>query len=146
GIIGTWNYPVLLNGVQIVQALTAGNGVLWKPSEVAPASAAALGGLFKQAGFPEGVLHVLPATREGGRALAEAEIDHVVFTGAEPTGRQLAAALGRRLVTSTLELSGCDAMFVLDDADVSMAVRAAWWGATLNRGQTCLAVRRAFVH
>jgi acyl-CoA reductase-like NAD-dependent aldehyde dehydrogenase len=145
GIIGTWNYPLLLNGVQIVQALTAGNGVLWKPSEVAPASAEALHGLLLRAGFPGDLVQLLDATREAGRELAESEVDHVVFTGSSTTGAALAAILGRRLVSSSLELSGCDAMFVLDDADVALAARAAWFGATVNRGQTCLAVRRAFV-
>jgi acyl-CoA reductase-like NAD-dependent aldehyde dehydrogenase len=57
----------------------------------------------------------------------------------------IARRLGERLISSTLELSGCDAQFVLADADVSLAARAAWFGATLNRGQTCIAVRRALV-
>src|SRR5205814_2331197 len=61
-------------------------------------------------------------------------------------GRQIAARLGQRLISSTLELSGCDSMFVLPDADVKLAAEAAWFGATLNCGQTCIAVRRAFVH
>ena len=146
GVIGTWNYPLMLNGVQIVQALTAGNGVLWKPSEVAPASAAALHSLFARAGFPDGLLQSMEATREGGQALTEAAVDHVVFTGSAAVGRRLAARLGERLISSTLELSGCDPMFVLADADLPMAARAAWFGFTLNRGQTCLSVRRVFVH
>ncbi len=146
GAIGTWNYPYLLNGVPIVQALTAGNGVLWKPSEVAPACAEALHGLFLRAGFPEDLLQRMEATREAGQALTETAVDHVVFTGSAPVGRRIAARLGERLISCTLELSGCDAMFVLDDADVAMAARAAWFGATINRGQTCIAVRRAFVH
>ena len=146
GLIGTWNYPLLLNGVPLLQALTAGNGVLWKPSEVAPASAAALFALLEPAGFPAGLVQLLEATRAAGQELAEADVDHVAFTGSSATGRALAATLGRRLVSSTLELSGCDAMFVLEDADVDLAARAAWFGATLNRGQTCLAVRRALVH
>jgi aldehyde dehydrogenase (NAD+) len=145
-IIGTWNYPYLLNGVQIAQALTAGNAVLWKPSEVGPASARMLGQLFARAGFPSELLHVLEATRAAGQAVTEAAVDHVVFTGSAATGHRIAARLGERLIPSTLELSGCDAMFVLDDADVDLAARAAWFGATLNGGQTCLAVRRAFVH
>ena len=62
-IIGTWNYPVYLNGVQLIQALTAGNGVVWKPSEVAPASAEALMRLVRQAGYPEGLVRVLEPTR-----------------------------------------------------------------------------------
>jgi acyl-CoA reductase-like NAD-dependent aldehyde dehydrogenase len=146
GIIGTWNYPLLLNGVHIIQALAAGNGMLWKPSEVAPASAAVLFELVSRAGFPEGLAQTLDATREAGKELAEADVDHVVFTGSSATGARLAARLGERLVSCTMELSGCDALFVLDDADVDLAARAAWFGATVNRGQTCIAVRRAFVH
>jgi acyl-CoA reductase-like NAD-dependent aldehyde dehydrogenase len=145
GVIGTWNYPLFLNGVQIVQALTAGNAVVWKPSEVAPCSAAALFGLLQRAGFPDGMVQMLEPTRENGPLLLEADIDHLVFTGSDATGRRIAARLGERLISSTLELSGCDAQFVLDDADVSLAARAAWFGATLNRGQTCIAARRAFV-
>ncbi len=145
GIIGTWNYPLFLNIVPIVQALTAGNGVLWKPSELTPMLATALHGLFLQAGFPADLFQALPATREAGPELAEAVIDHIVFTGSADVGRKLAARLGERLISSTLELSGCDAMIVLADANIAMAAKAAWFGVTLNKGQTCLAVRRIFV-
>jgi acyl-CoA reductase-like NAD-dependent aldehyde dehydrogenase len=146
GIIGTWNYPILLNGVQMVQALTAGNAVVWKPSEVAPASADVLFDLFLRAGFPDDLMLKRPATRAGGPILVEADIDHLVFTGGAEVGRQIATRLGQRLISSTMELSGNDALFVLPDADVSLASAAAWFGFTLNRGQTCIAVRRAFVH
>jgi acyl-CoA reductase-like NAD-dependent aldehyde dehydrogenase len=146
GIIGTWNYPIFLNGVQIIQAVTAGNGVVWKPSELGPSSADVLSKLFQQAGYPRGLVHVLPATREAGHDLANADIDHVIFTGSSRTGRKLAETLGRRLISSTMELSGCDAMFVLEDADVNLAAQAAWFSATANRGQTCISSRRAFVH
>jgi acyl-CoA reductase-like NAD-dependent aldehyde dehydrogenase len=146
GVIGTWNYPVFLNVGPIAQALVAGNGVLWKPSELAPRSAEVTARLFADAGFPPGLLTTLPATREAGPQLAEAAVDHVVFTGSDVVGRRLAARLGDRLIPSTLELSGCDAMFVLADADVPFTAQAAWFGVTLNRGQTCIAVRRVFVH
>jgi acyl-CoA reductase-like NAD-dependent aldehyde dehydrogenase len=145
-IIGTWNYPFFLNGVQIVQALTAGNAVIWKPSEVSTYTAQYLQPLLQLAGYPDDLVQTLPATREAGIAVAEADVDHVVFTGSAATGRKLATRLGERLISSTLELSGCDAMFVLADADVDLAARAAWFGSTINRGQTCIAVRRAFVH
>jgi len=146
GIIGTWNYPILLNGVQMAQALAAGNAILWKPSEVAPVTADVLFDLFVRAGFPDGLLHKMPATRAGGAVLVEADIDHLVFTGGAEVGRQIATRLGQRLISSTLELSGNDALFVLPDADLELATAAAWFGFTLNRGQTCVAVRRAFVH
>ena len=145
GIIGTWNYPIFLNFGQIAQALVAGNAVLWKPSENSVQTAEVTHELFLAAGFPKDLLQLLPATREAGPELAEAEIDHLVFTGSDGVGRRLAAKLGERLVPSTLELSGCDVMFVLPDANLEMAARAAWFGVTLNRGQTCIAVRRIFV-
>jgi acyl-CoA reductase-like NAD-dependent aldehyde dehydrogenase len=146
GVIGTWNYPVFLNVVAITHALAAGNGVLWKPSEVAPRTAGVLSELFHRAGVPSDLLVRLTAAREAGPRLAEADVDFVHFTGSEAVGRKLAARLGERLVPSVLELSGVDAMLVLGDADARLAARAAWYGATLNAGQTCVAVRRAFVH
>jgi acyl-CoA reductase-like NAD-dependent aldehyde dehydrogenase len=145
GVIGTWNYPIFLSGVALVQGLTAGNGIVWKPSEVAPASADALFALVEKAGFPPGLVHKMEATREGGRQLAEADIDHVSFVGSSTTGALLAETLGRRLISSTLELSGIDSFFVLDDADPQYSARAAWWAITVNRGQTCIAARRVFV-
>lgn len=144
-IIGTWNYPIYLNVVQIAQALVAGNAVLWKPSENAPRTADLTHQLFLEAGFPADLFIKLSATREAGLQVAEADVDHVVFTGSDGVGRKLAARLGERLIPSTLELSGCDALFVLEDADVELAARSAWFGVTLNRGQTCIAVRRVFV-
>jgi acyl-CoA reductase-like NAD-dependent aldehyde dehydrogenase len=146
GVIGTWNYPIFLNAGQIAQALAAGNGVLWKPSENAPRTAELTHRLFLESGIPANLLATLPATREGGAQLAEADADYFVFTGSERVGRNLARRLGERLIPSTLELSGCDAMFVLEDADLDLAARSAWFGFTLNRGQTCIAVRRIFVH
>jgi acyl-CoA reductase-like NAD-dependent aldehyde dehydrogenase len=145
GVIGTWNYPLYLNFGPIAQALVAGNAVIWKPSENAPRSADLLHSLFLEAGFPRDLFQKLPATREDGPQLAVAEIDYFAFTGSDAVGRKLAAKLGERLVPSVLELSGHDAMFVLADADLQLAAKAAWFGLTLNRSQTCIAVRRIFV-
>ncbi len=145
GIIGTWNYPIYLNVGQIAPALVAGNAVLWKPSENVPRTAERTQALFRDAGFPVELLQVLPATREAGPQLVEADIDYVVFTGSDGVGRKLASRLGERLIPSTLELSGCDAMFVLADANIEMAAKAAWFGVSLNHGQTCIAVRRIFI-
>ncbi len=146
GIIGTWNFPHLLNGVQILQALVAGNAVLWKPSELAPSSALALAELIHGVGYSADLFQVLPASREAGPLLTEAAIDHLVFTGSVAVGRKIGRRLGERLVSSSLELSGCDALFVLPDADLDLASRAAWFGCVMNNGQVCLGVRRVFVH
>ena len=145
GLIGTWNYPLYLNAVPILHALAAGNGVVWKPSEQTPRFAPVLHALFARAGFPPDLVTLLPATREAGPLLAEAEVNFVHFTGSESVGRRLAAKLGERLIPSVLELSGVDAVVVLPDADVKLAARSAWYGATMNAGQTCMATRRVFV-
>jgi acyl-CoA reductase-like NAD-dependent aldehyde dehydrogenase len=146
GIIGTWNYPLFLNAGQILHAVTAGNAVVWKPSEVTPRFAELLCRLLRQAGFPAELIQLLPATREMGAGLVESAIDHVVFTGSAAVGKKLAGRLGERLISSTMELSGCDPQVVLEDSDVVLAARAAWFGCTINRGQTCIAVRRCLVH
>lgn len=145
GLIGTWNYPIYLNAIPILHALTAGNAVLWKPSELAARSSAILHELFLQAGVPSEVLRLLPATREIGPALAEADIDFLHFTGSDKVGRQIARRLGERLIPSTLELSGIDAVVVLADADLDLAARSIWYAVTLNAGQTCMATRRVYV-
>jgi acyl-CoA reductase-like NAD-dependent aldehyde dehydrogenase len=146
GIIGTWNYPIYLNAVPILQALAAGNTVTFKPSERVPKTTAVMVELFRSAGVGEDLLHVLPATREAGAELVESDIQYLHFTGSETVGRTLAARLGQRLIPSTLELSGIDAVIVCEDANLMLAAKSVWYGVALNGGNTCMAVRRVFVH
>lgn len=149
-VIATWNYPVQLVGVQLVQALMAGNEVVVKPSERAPRTqerllALAIGCADRIPSM-RGRISVRPATREAGRAvLAEERFDHVVFTGSTAVGRAIAEVCAARLVPTTLELSGSDSAIVLADADVKAAARAVFVGFTTNAGQTCMAPRRALV-
>ena len=145
GIIGTWNYPLFLNAVPILHALIAGNAVLWKPSEQTPRTGVVLHRWLLEAGFPPDLVQMLPATRDAGPELVEADIDFLQFTGSDTVGRKLAARLGERLIPSVLELSGVDAALVLADADLDLAAKTILYGATLNNGQTCIATRRAFV-
>lgn len=146
GIIATWNYPVQLLGVQLVQALVAGNRVVVKPSERCPGVHGRLLAIAQDAGLPEGALAVLEATRRAGAAMVEREpLDHLVFTGSTAVGRTIAQTLGGRLVPSTLELSGQDSALVLADADVALAARAIAAAVRLNAGQTCMAPRRVLV-
>lgn len=145
-VIGTWNYPFFLSGVQILHALAAGNRVIWKPSETTPLCARELEQSLRLAGFGEEWLVVLPAERDWGPWVCEQDIDWLVFTGAEKTGRNIARILGERLIPSTLELSGHDPMIVLGDApDSRLAAMAAWFGMTTNNGQTCVAARRLLI-
>jgi aldehyde dehydrogenase (NAD+) len=149
-VIATWNYPVQLLGIQLVQAIVAGNKVVVKPSERAPRTQARLLELAIEAtrvdSDMEGAIEVRAATREEGRrVLAEERFDHVVFTGSTAVGRAIAECCASRLIPSTLELSGADSAIVLADADPVKAARAVFMGFTANAGQTCMAPRRALV-
>ena len=147
GIIATWNYPVHLLGVQLVQALIAGNQVTVKPSERASRTQALLLDLAERAGLPEGVLDRASPSREAGREmLALNQFDHVVFTGSTRVGTEVAKTLAKTLTPSTLELSGRDSAFVLKDADAKKAARAIFACVAFNAGQTCMGPRRALVH
>ena len=107
GIIATWNYPLQLLGVQLVQAIAAGNRVVVKPSEHAPRSQVRLLELAREAGLSEETLSWTEPTREAGaRLLAEHRLDHVLFTGSTAVGRQVAVSCAERLVSSTLEHAG----------------------------------------
>lgn len=145
GVIGTWNYPIFLTLGAILPALVAGNGVLWKPSELTPRSAEEIARLLADAGLPADLVIRLPGTREAGPELCESAIDFLHFTGSDAVGRRIASRLGERLIPSALELSGCDAFIILADADLDLAARTAFYGATLNHGQTCMSTRRVFV-
>ena len=145
-IIATWNYPVQLLGVQLVQAVVAGNRVTVKPSEHAPRTQRLLLDLAREAGLDADDLIVMPATREAGAALVESGgFDHLVFTGSTTVGVRIAESLASRLIPSTLELSGNDTAVVLASADVPLAARSIWYALTLNHGQTCMAPRRVLV-
>ncbi len=147
GIIATWNYPIQLLGVQLVQAVVGGNRVIVKPSERTPKTQSRILELARHAGLDEHELDIRSADRESGAAmLEEPELDHVVFTGSTAVGRHVAIACAERLVPSTLELSGCDSVVVMADADPVVAARAAWAGLMVNHGQTCMAPRRILVH
>ena len=144
-IIATWNYPVQLLGIQMVQALVAGNRVTVKPSERAPRSQRALLELFSGE-LPRGTLEWTASDRAAGEALLrDRRFDHVVFTGSTEVGRSVAETCARTLTPTTLELSGCDSAIVLADADPALAARGIWEAVTMNAGQTCMAPRRAIV-
>ena len=145
GIIATWNYPVQLLGIQLVQAITAGNRVIVKPSEHAPRSQVRLLELAREAGLDEDRLRWTEATREAGARLLEEPLDHVIFTGSTEVGRKVARTCADRLISSTLELSGRDSALVLADADPRLAARSIWSAVVMNAGQTCMAPRRVLV-
>lgn len=150
-IIATWNYPIQLLGIQVVQAIAAGNRVWVKPSERSPRTQAHLLRVVQAsidaAGLPVDTLTVCGATRdEGAELLRRERFDHILFTGSTSVGRAIAEVAARTLTPTTLELSGRDSAIVLEDGDPRLAARSIWHGVTLNAGQTCMAPRRALVH
>ena len=144
-IISPSNYPLFLGGTQVLQALVAGNAVLWKPAPGCAPAAQGLAGLLKSAGLPEDVLQILPDTVDAGKALVSSAIDKVIFTGGGENGRSVLRALAERTIPAVVELSGCDAVFVRADADLERTARALKFGMMLNEGKTCMAPRRVFV-
>ncbi|MCM8794202.1 MAG: aldehyde dehydrogenase family protein [Candidatus Omnitrophica bacterium] len=145
GIIGTWNYPLLINLRQIASALLCGNAVVWKPSEHSPRTAAVVEEIFREAGLPAGVFTVLPAQRQAGVDLVSAGCEKIVFTGHAATGRRILKELADKGIPSIMELSGMDAALVCEDADLEKAVRGLCWASMTNAGQSCVAPRRLIV-
>lgn len=145
-IISPWNYPFSIPASQSLAALVAGNTVVLKPSELTPLSALELAKLLQDAGFPVNVFQVVLGDGVTGAALADSNIDKLVFTGSVATGKRIAQTAAARLLPVVLELGGKDPMIVLDDADIDVASSGAVWGAFVNAGQTCLSVERCYVH
>jgi acyl-CoA reductase-like NAD-dependent aldehyde dehydrogenase len=146
-IIATWNYPIQLLGIQLVEAIVAGNTVVVKPSERSPRTHGRLIELAQECGLPPGLLTSTHATREAGANLLAAEkFDHVLFTGSTAIGKKIAQTLAGSLTSLTLELSGRDSALVLDDADPVLAAKCIWGAVCINGGQSCIAPRRALVH
>lgn len=144
-IIGAFNYPLFLVGVQCFQALAAGNAVVVKPGAGGRAAAELLRETLIEAGLDQDLLVVLSeATADAQKAIA-AGVDRVLLTGSRSTGRAVLEQLVEPIVPATLELSGNDAVFVLEGADLDRVVRALVFGVTLNESSTCIAPRRVFV-
>ncbi|MGB7847871.1 MAG: aldehyde dehydrogenase family protein [Candidatus Acidiferrum sp.] len=144
-IISSWNYPLAIPLSQIIPAVAAGNAVLCKTSDFTPECGVLIEKLFREAGFPEGLVTLLQGGGDVGQAMIDAHPDKVFFTGSVSTGRHVAAACARLLIPSVLELGGKDAMVVLADADMGVTTSAAVWGSFSNCGQVCLSLERIFV-
>src|SRR5580700_7541388 len=145
GIISSWNYPLAIPLSQIIPAVAAGNAVISKTSDLTPLCGALIEKLFADAGFPKDLVTVIQGGGEVGQALIDAAPDKIMFTGSVATGRRVAEACAKKLISSVLELGGKDAMIVLADANVDVASSAAVWGSYTNCGQVCLSVERLFV-
>lgn len=144
-ILSPWNYPVNLSLMPLIGALAAGNTVMLKPSEKAPATARALRDLLTST-FPPGLVSVCEGGPEVAEALLTLPFDHIFFTGSPAIGRRVAAAAARTLASTTLELGGKSPALVDETADLRLAAERIAWGKFLNAGQTCIAPDYVLVH
>ncbi|WP_432502864.1 aldehyde dehydrogenase family protein [Kineococcus arenarius] len=146
GAIGPWNWPLMITIWQVAPALRMGNAVVVKPSEYTPLSVLALVSLLNEE-LPEGVLTAVSGEREvGARLASHPDVDKVMFTGSTATGRKIVESSAGNLARLTLELGGNDAGIVLPDADPEAIAEGLFWGAFINTGQTCAALKRLYVH
>jgi acyl-CoA reductase-like NAD-dependent aldehyde dehydrogenase len=143
-IIGPSNYPLMLPGIQLLQAIAAGNSVLIKPAVNCSRAMQTLVSMAVSAGLPKGLIQVLPASSEAAAEAIRIGVDKVFLTGSANTGRAVSRELAESATPSVMELSGCDAVFVLDDADLNLVSDCLQFGLTLNNSQTCMAPRRVF--
>ncbi|MGW7516532.1 aldehyde dehydrogenase family protein [Streptomyces sp. NPDC054796] len=145
GVIGPWNYPVYTPMGSIGHALAAGNGVVFKPSELTPGTGVLLARMWEET-VPEhaGLLRTVTGMGKTGEALAASGVDKVAFTGSAATARKVAAVCARTLTPLLAEGGGKDAVLVGADADLDEAADAIVWGAMSNAGQTCAGVERVY--
>jgi aldehyde dehydrogenase (NAD+) len=151
GVVGQiipWNYPMLMQSWKLAPALATGNTVVMKPAEQTPLSALRIGELLLEAGYPEGVVNILPGFGPtAGAALARhMDVDKVAFTGSTEVGRLImTAAAQSNLKRVTLELGGKSPNIIFEDTDLDAAVEGAHMGIFVNQGQSCCAGSRVFV-
>ena len=145
-VISPFNFPVLLSLQSAFAALIAGNAVVHKPSEYASLTALRIRDLLHADGLPHDLFQVVTGAGDTGRALVHAAVNHITFVGSSEAGRKVAAAAGEQLIPVTLELSGNNAMIVLDDAPLPRAVHGALAYAFFANGQLCASVSRLYVH
>ena len=144
-VIGPSNYPLFLPGVQVVQALAAGNAVLWKPGLGGGRIAKTFAAILHAAGLPKGLLTITDESVEAAQQAIRDGVDKVFLTGSATSGRALLRQLADSLTPCVVELSGCDAVIVLPGADLQRVVRAVSFGMRLNGSCTCMAPRRLFL-
>jgi len=147
-VISPWNFPTATASWKIAPALAFGNAVLWKPANLTPASAVALTEIISRQELPPGLFNLLMgAGGEVGQRLVESpEIDAISFTGSVPVGKGIAASAIPNLTKLQMEMGSKNALAVMDDADLDLAVQCALNGAFGGTGQKCTASSRLVVH
>ena len=151
GVVGQiipWNFPLLMAGWKLGPALCVGNTVVIKPAEQTPLSILRLAELINEAGFPAGVVNVLPGFGPtAGEALVKhSDVEKIAFTGSTEVGKLIMKLCADNIKKVSLELGGKSPSIVFEDADIDNAIASTQMGIFFNHGQCCCAGSRVYVH
>ena len=148
GAITPWNFPIAIPAWKLCPALVCGNTVVLKPAEDTPLLAERFVELLVEAGLPDGVVNIVQGYgEEAGDALVRhPDVSVITFTGSRETGIAVTKAAADRLKHVHLELGGKNAIIVMDDADIDLAIEGIVWSAFGTSGQRCTAASRVIVH
>ncbi|MCM3399971.1 aldehyde dehydrogenase family protein [Oceanobacillus profundus] len=150
GVVGQiipWNFPLAMAGWKLGSALAVGCTVVIKPATETPLSLLYVAQLFKKAGFPDGVVNIVPGTGSiaGEAIITHKDVDKVAFTGSTAVGKEVMKKAADQIKGITLELGGKSPAIILDDANLEEAIEGAFNGTMYNHGQNCSACTRVFV-
>ncbi|MFJ7971868.1 aldehyde dehydrogenase family protein [Psychrobacillus sp. NPDC096389] len=151
GVVGQiipWNFPLAMAAWKLGSALAVGCTVVIKPASETPLSLLYVAKLFKEVGFPDGVVNIVPgAGRVAGDAIiTHKDVDKVAFTGSTAVGKEVMRKAADQIKGVTLELGGKSPSIILEDANIEEAIEGAFNGTMYNHGQNCSACTRVFVH
>ncbi|PEZ76287.1 aldehyde dehydrogenase family protein [Bacillus sp. AFS017274] len=151
GVVGQiipWNYPINMVSWKVAPALAAGCTVVLKPAEQTPLSALYFAELVEKAGFPAGVVNIVPGfgAKAGHAIVDHPDVNKVSFTGSTPIGKQIMKQAADSMKRLTLELGGKSPNIILPDADLSKAIPGVFNGIMFNQGEVCSAGSRVYVH
>jgi acyl-CoA reductase-like NAD-dependent aldehyde dehydrogenase len=147
-LVTPWNFPIAIPAWKVFAALICGNTAVLKPSSNTPACAAALVEILEEAGLPPGVLNLVsgPGEEVGEYLATHPGVDGISFTGSCSAGERLEGLLGKMHRPAATEMGGKNAIIVMDDADLSLALEGVLWGGFGTSGQRCTASSRVVVH
>ncbi len=151
GVVGQiipWNFPLQMAAWKLAPALACGNTVILKPAEQTPLTALRLGELICEAGFPAGVVNIVPGfgSTAGASLVEHPDVDKIAFTGSTEVGKKILRSSADNLKKVTLELGGKSPNIIFPDADLPSAIQGALRAIFFNQGQVCTAGSRLFVH
>lgn len=144
-VIGAWNYPYLLSLQPAIAAISAGNTVIIKPSELATNTSKLIANLINN-NFDANFFHVIEGSVEETTALLKLKFDKIFYTGSSLVGKIVMKAASEHLTPVVLELGGKSPVIITNDASINMAAKRIVWGKFLNSGQTCIGPDYLMVH